>query len=303
MLATRSRRVAWPWCFPASSSRRGAPPALIQTKTRQTGESSDASGEFSRFVCTTSHIVHECAGIAGRTPSDLDGYPTDRTLAGLADDLSQKRTRVHVQGPVLVVSFVTQRHCCRPSSTGQSAGRFGVARPQVPFLAATFSTAARLRVVFEGTVSATASEAGKVSSRASSSISSSVGGRFGVGCPTAASLRSATDFMAFSRVTRTQEQRLPGRTRCPNQRLASFFSSRRSAGVGELPIRKDRISIGRGVRFAHPSRLDQADCPYGITICGHLVKHEPMVRSCNRATANCRGGPCANLFEQQLRRC
>jgi len=66
MLATRSRRVARPWYFPASSSRRGAPPALIQTKTRQIGESSEASGEFSRFVCTTEHFVHACAGVAGR---------------------------------------------------------------------------------------------------------------------------------------------------------------------------------------------------------------------------------------------
>src|SRR5258708_19896788 len=65
MLATRSRRVARPWFFPASSSRRGAPPALIRTKTRQTGESSEASVEFSRFLQTTSHFVHECAGLAG----------------------------------------------------------------------------------------------------------------------------------------------------------------------------------------------------------------------------------------------
>src|SRR5258708_36719655 len=71
MLATRSDELHGPGCFPASSSRRGAPPALIRTKTRQTGESSEASAEFSLFLRTTSHFVHECAGLAACTSSGL----------------------------------------------------------------------------------------------------------------------------------------------------------------------------------------------------------------------------------------
>src|SRR6266478_9774263 len=102
--------------------------------------------------------------------------------------------------PLLAVSFVTQRPFSQPLSTKRRSALGGT--PQVPFLAARFSAPARFRMVFEGAVSATGSEAGKVSSRASSSISSSDGDRFGVGFPIASSLRFATDFMVFSRVTR-----------------------------------------------------------------------------------------------------
>src|SRR5258707_569640 len=58
-----------------------------------------------------------------------DGYPTDRILVRLADDLSHKRPRVDGQSTLLVVSFVTQQ----PWSTERPAERLRAARLKFPF--------------------------------------------------------------------------------------------------------------------------------------------------------------------------
>lgn len=75
-------------------------------------------------------------------------------------------------------------------------------RRQVPFLALSFLNPAVLRTVLDGWVSATGSEAGKVSRRASSSISSSVGRRFHAGFSAVSPLCLGTSFMALSEITR-----------------------------------------------------------------------------------------------------
>jgi hypothetical protein len=86
-----------------------------------------------------------------------------------------------------------------------------------------------------GRVSATGSEAGKVSSRASSSSSSSVGCRFGVGFLIASSLGFDTGFMASPRQRarskqRSAKQRLAGRggcSQCATGHPQHFGSGRR----------------------------------------------------------------------------
>ncbi len=58
-----------------------------------------------------------------------DGYPTDRILVRLADDLSHKRPSVDGRSTLLVVSFVTQQ----PWSTERPAERLRAARLKFPF--------------------------------------------------------------------------------------------------------------------------------------------------------------------------
>ena len=87
------------------------------------------------------------ASIKIRLAVPLDGYPTDRTLARLADDFIVRRPGVHGRstppGCQLrdTTAFLTTFVDC-------AAARLG-GTPQVPFLAARFSAPARVRMVFE----------------------------------------------------------------------------------------------------------------------------------------------------------
>src|SRR6266566_3318824 len=159
VLATRSERVARPWCF-FPHLRAGAARRLLSSKPKPgTSEKVPKHPEEFRHFATISNFVRECASFASRNSSGLhcngtdaalgggdaqldqnpitrhtgwtDANLADRTLAGSADGFSHKDracTDARPSGCQLRDTTAFLSNLPRPSGGGAPC-----ATPQVPF--------------------------------------------------------------------------------------------------------------------------------------------------------------------------